>query len=122
MPEDLAFENREGYVYARYTGPLTSASLTEAARKGNDYLASHGYDAVLVDVTESPGEMGTIERFLQGNAMSEFTNKNFKIAVLARPDQTSNRFWENVTRNRMLKTKDFTDPEEAEAWLLSARA
>lgn len=117
MSDTVIFEDREQFVYCRYTGPFALEPLLDLATEAYKYCETHDYDTILIDITESHGEMGTFQRFKHGESISKFVKKNYKIAVLAKPDQLSERIWENASRNRLLKTKVFTDSKMAEKWL-----
>jgi len=120
MSNTVTFEDRDQFVYCRYTGPFQLDPLVDLAKKVNDRCITEGYIGSLVDITESFGAMGEYERFKHATLISEFMNITLKIAILGRKGQVlTNLFWENTTRNRMLKTKVFTDLKMAEKWLQS---
>ena len=119
MSDTVTFEDRGQFVYCRYTGPFELDPLVDASKEVSVFCKSQEYSAVLVDISESFGDLGDFMRFKHGATASEFVSKDLKIALLARSDQFRDRFWENVTRNRSLQTKVFTDLEMAEKWVLS---
>jgi len=120
MPDTFSFEDREQFVYCRHTGPFQLESLVNLARVVNEFCLTNGRPKILVDITQSHGEMKNYERFQHAAIISEFMSTTLKIALLGRDDQVlEERIWEAATRNRMLQTKVFTDQKMAEKWLQS---
>jgi hypothetical protein len=120
MADTITFKDRDQFAYCRYTGPFALAPLVILAKEVSEYCKSNRFDAALVDIAESRGEIGDFERFKHGDMMSQIFSTNQKIAVLGRKGQVlTDHFWENVTRNRLLKTKVFTDLKKAKSWLQS---
>ena len=117
MPYTTFLKNHDQFIYCQYTGPFALEPLIDLAKEVNEFCISEGYRATLVDITESFGEMGDFSRFNHGAIISKFVERGFQVALLARTDQLSDHFWENVTRNRLLKTKVFTNRQKAENWL-----
>ena len=119
MQKTIFFKDEGRFIYCKYTGPFDVTPLIDLAAEVNGHVHSKQSQAVLVDITDSHGLMGTYQRFKHGHYVSKFANHDVKIALLARTDQTFGRFWENVTRNPNLKTKVFTKKHRAEDWLNS---
>ena len=119
MPDTISYEDHEKFVLCRYTGPFALEPLLDLGREAYGYCISYGYDSILIDITESHGDMGTFQRFQHGETLSKFVKEKIKIALLATPDQQGDKIWENTTQNRLLKTKVFTDLKMAEKWLRS---
>ena len=117
MQKAVSFEDAGRFIYCKYKGPFEVSPLIDLAAEANRRLNPKKSKAVLVDVTDSRGFMGTQQRFKPGHDISTFVNHDVKIALLARTDQTFFRSWENVIRNQNLKTKIFTERHKAEDWL-----
>lgn len=83
----------------------------------NEYLRLNRSGAVLVDVTDSYGEMGIFTRFRLETTISEFIDKSLKAAVWARPDQVQNRPKETAPAGTRPVLTVFTDFEAAREWL-----
>jgi hypothetical protein len=114
MPDTFTFENRGQLVYCRYTGLFALEPMWNFSKEANEFCVSNGYKAILVDITESQGDVGVFDRFKHAKAPSELIDKRLKIAILERPEQEVDGFWETVARNRLVKVKVFTDLDLAE--------
>ena len=76
---------------------------------------------LLIDFLELGWDrVSTFDRFRMGTGAVTLAWKVSRLAALARPDQIDpERFGERVARNRGLNVRLFTDPQEAERWLLN---
>ena len=119
MPKTAWFEDRGHFIYCRYTGPFALEPLAELAKKVDDYCKSTECGAVLVDISKSSGEMDDFKIFEQGKTTSKLMRSRTKLAVLGRKDQRRGKFWEDVTRNHLMKAKVFTKKQNAIKWLSS---
>jgi hypothetical protein len=118
MTSTVKFQDFGTYVLCHFTGRFALQPLLELARDIRAYCVEHGHRRVLVDLRESQGELGALERYEHAVAMSKTRGPGLRAAMLVRPDQAfPDRFWETVTRNRGLATHVATDPDEAIRWL-----
>ena len=117
MSDKITFEKRKKFVYCKYAGQFSLEPMLNLAKEANTFCTLNGYNAIVVDITESHGDEKVFNRFRHARAVSEFVDKKIKIAIVAKPEQDKNRFWETVARNRLIKTKFFPDLKSAEKWL-----
>jgi hypothetical protein len=113
-----SFEDRGSYLLCQFAGRFELADRLELTREIRAYCTEHGHRRVLVDVRESQGTLGPLDRYQHAIEMARPGSLGVRTAVVARPDQVfPDRFWETVTRNRGLVTRVVTDMEEAIVWL-----
>jgi hypothetical protein len=119
MASNVTFQDCGRHVLCHYTGRFELKPLLELARDVRAYCAEHGRDRALVDLRDSQGALGTLDRYEHAVAMArERTTPGLRVALVVRPDQAyADRFWETLTRNRGLATHVLTDPSEALQWL-----
>jgi hypothetical protein len=114
-----SFEDRGHFIYCKYKGPFALVPLTDLTKEVDDYCKSNECDAVLVDISKSSGDMDDFKIFEHGKATSRLMRSKVKLAVFGRKDQRRGKFWEDVTRNRLMKAKVFTKKQNAIKWLRS---
>ena len=120
MSGTVSFDEHDQFIYCHFTGPFELEPLINLARETNKFCLANGHNKILIDITKSIGEMKDFERFQHAAIISEFMSTSLKIALYARYDQIlEDRLWQTATRNRMLKTKVFTEKHQAIEWLRS---
>ena len=118
MSAAIVFRDLANHVECHYRGPFELTPLMELAREIARYCGESGQDRVLVDVSDSVGELDVLARFEHGSSMAIIWPATLHVVLLGRADQVlPDRFWENVTNNRGLATRVTTDRGEALAWL-----
>ncbi len=118
MASGVTFHDLGSHVVCHFTGRFALQPLLELARDIRAYCVEHGRRRVLVDLRESRGELGALERYEHAVEVSQTRGPGLRAALLVRPDQAfPDRFWETVTRNRGLATHVATDADAALAWL-----
>lgn len=75
---------------------------------------------LLLDFTDTHGELSLVERFWLGDQAETFMFHNLiKVAVVGRLEQLDHkRFGEMVARNRWVNARVFTNVRAAKRWLL----
>jgi hypothetical protein len=118
MNVQFQIEEMPDYLAVRFTGPMKEAWRKFALIAGHCIRAKK--NKLLLDFTETYGDLSLMERYLLANKAEIFIIFNLlKIAAIGRPEQFDNkRFGEMVARNRWVDARMFTNLKDAEEWLL----
>ena len=119
MTEAVTFEERDGHVVCRYSGPYAFPHAADAAHFIGERCASAGATRALVDIRRSQGDLSVAERYQIANEMAHRWERGIRLAVLGRPEQRlADRPWETAALKRGLSVRTFDDEASAIGWLL----
>lgn len=109
MSVQFQIEEMPGYLAVRFTG------ATRKAREQFEVIAEccdrASKNKLLLDFTDTHGELSFVERFLLGAQAETFMFHNLnKVAVVGRPEQLDcEKFGETMARNRWVNARVFTN-------------
>lgn len=109
-------ERRNGYLYLKYSEPYLLEKFIAISKQVYNICLAENYRKVLVDVSNMPGKVRTMERFTIGVEGALLFRDKVKIAVLYRPEEID-KFAETVGVNRGLNGRVFSDMDQALIWL-----
>lgn len=109
-------ERRNGYLYLKYSEPYHLEKFITISRQVYNICLAENYHKVLVDISNMPGKIKTMERFTIGVEGALIFREKVKIAVLYRPEEID-KFAETVGVNRGLNGRIFSDIDGALKWL-----
>jgi hypothetical protein len=118
---ELKTEEREGYLHARITAERDSYELTLAAvLELAGFCRERGALKLLVE-HDVPGALPAADVFKIASELPGLYRGITVAFIIHRPtDPLNPGFLETVARNRGATGRLFTDPAEAERWLLDA--
>jgi hypothetical protein len=109
---------KEGYLHLTAHGSFSLDGGRHTLDAVAAACAQEDCDLVLLDCRSLEGELPVMDRFDVAEYGASAVPHSIKIAVLAQEEQIlSDRFFENVARNRGLTLSMFSDPDEALEWL-----
>lgn len=109
-------EQRDGYIYVEYDEEYSLEVFVSTSREVFNLCQAKSCRKVLVNVTNMPGKVRTIQRFEIGVQGSLIFRNSIKAAVLYRREEID-WFAETVSKNRGLNAKIFSDMNKALEWL-----
>ena len=116
---EIAFLPRNDYLYAKITGLLTAENIMVITRKIKEECIKTN-NKVLIDKTESSASVDLSTVFQMGSdILPKIIKRHFnKVAILEKDITDMKKIFEDVSINRSHVIMYFTDPIEAENWLL----
>ena len=109
-------EGRNGYLYVEYSEPYQFNNLIDLMKEVITFCKTENHQKFLVNIVNMTGKVSAMERFeLATKAVLLFQYKG-KYALVYRKEEI-NRFAENVSVNRGLNARIFSDMDEAMKWL-----
>ncbi|HTE40333.1 MAG TPA: hypothetical protein VK629_05875 [Steroidobacteraceae bacterium] len=118
---EVSFEIRSGYLYARITGHGEDLETTRATwQKVASECKARGQVKVLIH-EEIIGELPFMEQYAFADGLSQLGFDGITVAFVdSKPEQfTNNKFAEDVAVNRGAHGRMFASVADAEAWLKS---
>jgi len=120
MPSHIEYISKNGYVSLILKGEVTAGDLATVRKEAASLLSEHNCSRLLVDATELARMQSIVEDF-------EFVSRNLsyfpppvRIAEIANEQYLEHmQFVEDVSQNRGIDFKVFTDRDEAIGWLLA---
>ena len=109
-------EQRDNYIYVEYDEEYSIDVFVSTSKQVFDFCQAKNYRKVLVNITNMPGKVRTIQRFEIGVQGSLIFRNLIKVAVLYRKEEID-WFAETVSKNRGLNAKIFSDLDKAMEWL-----
>lgn len=109
-------EKRDGYIYVEYDEEYSIDVFVSTSKQVFELCRKENYKKVLVNVTNMPGKIKTLQRFEIGVQGALIFRNLIKVAVLYRASEI-NWFAETVSKNRGLNAKIFSQMDEALKWL-----
>ena len=121
MPENFSLE--DGYARFSPAGEFTLESITLAVDKAIAYCRQRAIRGLLVDVREVTGfPSPTVgERFVFISRWAATSEGQVRLSLVARPEMVlEDKFGVMVASNRGMISNVFTDPDEAQQWLIAS--
>ena len=109
-------EQRDNYIYVEYDEEYSIDVFVSTSKQVFDFCQTKNYRKVLVNITNMPGKVRTLQRFEIGVQGSLLSRNLIKVAVLYRAEE-NDWFAETVSKNRGLNAKIFSDLDKAMEWL-----
>lgn len=109
-------EQRNGYIYVEYDEQYSMEVFVATSKQVFDLCQTENYRKVLLNITNMPGKVRTLQRFEIGVQGSLLFHNLIKVAVLYRAEEID-WFAETVSMNRGLNAKIFSDLDKAMKWL-----
>lgn len=109
-------EQRDNYIYVEYDEEYSIDVFVSTSKQVFDFCQAKNYRKVLVNITNMPGKVRTLQRFEIGVQGSLLFRNLIKVAVLYRVEEID-WFAETVSKNRGLNAKIFSDLDKAMEWL-----
>jgi hypothetical protein len=115
----VQIEQMSGYLAARFIG----VGVVKDVWRQFELLVEHCRGAknnkLLIDTTGAEAEVSDMERFQFGERMEIFARCGIKVALACRPEQLHpRRYGVLLAQKRGVNVEIFTDPQDAEEWLL----
>ncbi|MEI8340010.1 MAG: hypothetical protein WCH43_00550 [Verrucomicrobiota bacterium] len=110
-------------IETRYSGVLTPAELSSAAREIFDLIREHNRTFLLADCTALGGGHSIVDLYALAETLASGNLvPNLKEAVLlpSLPDSVENvKFWETACINRGIRVRIFCNRQSALDWLMT---
>lgn len=107
---------RNDHLFVKYTDPFQLDTFVALIREVAGICREAGHTKVLVDVSEMPGTMSTMDRFRLGVEGAAAFRKLAQVAIYYQK-QKMDKFAETVGVNRGAVVRVFFDLEAARKWL-----
>jgi len=120
MTEHIEVKKVANYVHLTFSGPFTIQGSKRAIDVMVAACTRETCMRVLFDVREMTGAISLMDRFNTVLYGVLKTPAAMRTAFVARPDQSSDKFFENAAVNRGLRLRVFHEPDDAVRWLESA--
>lgn len=118
MDVPLKLEAREGYLYARFSGTQAVGPFKQAISAIIEECRRAGTNRVLADLSATGGYLDTQSKHDLGVFVAEHAGHKLKVAVLTSPADRNERFFEQVASRHGAFLRDFSEIQDALAWLL----
>ncbi|HSL47276.1 MAG TPA: hypothetical protein VK897_27800 [Anaerolineales bacterium] len=124
MPVNIKVIRPKDFIKTTVTGVLDFAVSKQALLEIASQIEQPGEYEILVDTREAEPALSMIDIFQLGEALSAHPSlRRSRIAFLkSKKDIQQAEFLETITANRGVRTKVFTDFEEAITWLVMQKA
>jgi hypothetical protein len=120
--DPVTVEMRDGVVWVALRGEIVFQDSVRAMRKAAEAAREHGTDRLVFDIREATHpefHAATLESARMAPDLG--LNTALRCAVVGGAGDARLPFIEDVAANRGFKTRAFTDPDLALAWLKSGR-
>jgi len=115
--------DRDSYAEFRFTGDIDRTGVLEAFREVHAYCVTHGFDAALVDLTETGGTLGPLDRIELARILADDWERGLALAVVVNDLQhLPERPAQLAAQNRGMRAREFTDVQSAAAWIRATLA
>ena len=112
-------DKKAEYVSLTFTGKVTRAEQEKGRAAAVRVLSAKGLGKLVVDATRIESEVSIADEFEFTSEHKSSHGASVRIAVLYHRDEYERfHFIENVARNRGVNLKTFTDPNQANIWLI----
>jgi hypothetical protein len=109
----------KGYAKARIAGEPLARDARECVVGLFELAAAHDCKKVLVDGSQVTADSGICDIHAFCSRLEQFgCDRRMSVAVVSQGRPDTDQFIETVARNRGFGLRVFSDPEDAEAWLL----
>ncbi len=117
MDVELAFEEREHYLFVGGQGPSDMDTMRRVLALIRDRAQLAGLTRILIDAHRVEPPRSGLHRFQMGELIAELFGARYRLAVLS-PARVINKFAENTAVNRGAIILVTDDENEALGWLL----
>ncbi len=109
-------EQRNRYIYVEFDEEYSIEVFVSISKQVFDLCQTENHKKVLVNVTNMPGKVNTLQRFELGMQGAMIFRNLIKIAVVYRKEEID-WFAETVSKNRGLNARIFSQMDKAMEWL-----
>jgi len=123
-PAGYSINVESGNIVVQHTGRLTAQAIEASRREVAELAAERHLSGILLDLSPATSSLPFIDIFELGSGQGSVLPPSVVVAVVYRPDQFSAEdidFAEDISLNRGIQMRAFTDSETAQQWLLDHR-